>query len=462
LQDLLTEKVCLRSWLTRNVILRLSQWVQSETMLPNLAELNRSQWSSPRELGLWQWQRLQETLQSAYANIPFYRRRLDAHRIDPWKMEPEDFQRVPTLSKQDVRDNFEQLLWRAGGDRLRVSDTSGSTGAPLRFAHGRTYSSRHEAGQWRARGWFGVSPGDAVLAIWGRPVNNPKDKKILEFKSYLNHYLHVSAFDIDRPFLIELARRLRSFRPRLVYGYPSGIYELAKVAQEENLRLDHLGIRMVGCTAESLYEFQRELMCSVFGAPVSNIYGCGEFGSFAHQCPRGMMHIASENVVVEFLNDGKAAEPGEPGEVTVTSLQNPGMPLIRYVVGDVGIPLAESCPCGRSLPTMDIKAGKIGQMVRTDSGKIFSTELFDYINRNLMLRELKGVEQFLVVQNKLDSFTVEFIQGPSQVEESKSAFEAGMREVLGGHVQVAFQPVDAIVRHSGGKMGYFESRIKDG
>lgn len=438
----------LRAFLTRQVYLPLSARLQGERMHSCLRALERSQWEPAEVLGDRLRREVFRTVAEAARQIPFYR---DYPRdLSSW----EDFLALPLLSKAQVRDHFDLLRLPVPGESL--GQTSGSTGAPLRFAHGPLFRSRHEAGQWRARGWFGVRPGDAVLAVWGRPVGTRREWALLQLKSFLNHILHVSAFELDPASIRALLPRIRALSPRLVYGYPSGLAEIAKVAEELGVRLDDLGVRVVGCTAEVLYGFQRDLLERVFGAPVADVYGCGEFGAFSHQCPQGGMHVACENVLVEFLDEaGRPVAPGEPGEVVVTGLHNPGMPLIRYRVGDVGSPLAEPCACGRGLPRMDVRAGKAGQMVRTTGGRMFSTELFDYVNKSLVASGVRGIGSFHVVQTRLDGFTVRYSREPGDLDTALRTFEQGMREVLGAAAVVRFEEVPGLARHPGGKMGYF-------
>lgn len=444
----------LRSTLTRRVYLPLSAALQGERMSSCLRLLERSQWEPLEALVERQRQEVLRTVAAAARAIPYYREQGYPEALSSW----EGFLELPLLSKAQVREGFESLRVPVPGESL--GQTSGSTGAPLRFAHGRLFRSRHEAGQWRARGWFGVRPGDATLAVWGRPVGTRREWALLQLKSFLNHILHVSAFELGPGSIRALLPRVRSHRPRLVYGYPSGLAEIARQAEAEGVPLDDLGIRLVACTAEVLYGFQRDLLERVFGAPVVDVYGCGEFGAFAHQCPHGSMHVACENVLVEFLDDaGRPVAPGQPGEVVVTGLHNPGMPLIRYRVGDVGSPVEGPCSCGRGLPRMDVRAGKAGQMVRTSGGRMFSTELFDYVNKSLVASGVRGIGSFHVVQTRLDGFTVRYSREPGDLEAALRAFERGMREVLGGEAEVRFEEVPGLARHPGGKMGYFSSEI---
>ncbi len=62
-------------------------------------------------------------------------------------------------------------------------------------------------------------------------------------------------------------------------------------------------------------------------------------------------HIAAESYIVEVLKDGRAAQPGEVGELVITDLNSFSVPLIRYCIGDRAVAMDETlCACGRGLP----------------------------------------------------------------------------------------------------------------
>jgi phenylacetate-CoA ligase len=443
----------LRRAITRYAYLPLSQAIQGETLFQTLTELEQTQWQAPQS----QWLEVQKTVETARQYVPFYRE--SPQRFRNFESQA-SYDSIPLLTKAELRDCLEKLCHPDLLVGISQSETSGSTGIPLRVRHGRTFRSYHEAGQWRARGWYGVQPGDPMLALWGRPFLYRKERWINALKSFLNNILHVSIFELDSRGYEQLLGRARAFRPKIVYGYPSGLYDLALAAQQTGIRLDDIGVKVVGCTAETLYDFQRELLEQTFGCPISNIYGCSEFGAFAHQCPAGRMHISTDHVFVEFLDDQNRPVPqGEPGKVVVTSLHNPEMPLVRYEVGDIGVSLAENCPCGRLLPLMDVRAGKVGQMVKTADGKIFSEELFSYMPRSALVRGKRGIKEFHVTQTHLDRFVVKIVPSGTDLEATLRECEIGLRKVLGDSVFIEFEKVEEIARTPGGKLGFFTSLV---
>jgi phenylacetate-CoA ligase len=71
-------------------------------------------------------------------------------------------------------------------------------------------------------------------------------------------------------------------------------------------------------------------------------------------------HIQSEVCLVEVVDqNGRPCQPGEVGEVAITTLHNFVMPLIRYATGDLARNLQGldgrpgPCACGRTLPLIE-------------------------------------------------------------------------------------------------------------
>ncbi|KEJ97379.1 phenylacetate-CoA ligase [Pseudosulfitobacter pseudonitzschiae] len=90
-------------------------------------------------------------------------------------------------------------------------------------------------------------------------------------------------------------------------------------------------------------------------------YATADLGNIAYESAAMEGMIVDEGVIVEILTPGTGnpVEPGEVGEVVVTSL-NPDYPLIRFATGDMSAVLAGQSPCGRT--NMRIK----GWMGRAD------------------------------------------------------------------------------------------------
>ena len=63
-------------------------------------------------------------------------------------------------------------------------------------------------------------------------------------------------------------------------------------------------------------------------------------------------------MVVEVLNEGRPAQPGESGEIVLTSLHAWASPLIRYAPGDMAEHSTERCACGANCSTLSKVHGR--------------------------------------------------------------------------------------------------------
>jgi phenylacetate-CoA ligase len=109
-----------------------------------------------------------------------------------------------------------------------------------------------------------------------------------------------------------------------------------------------------------------------FGAKILNRYSTEEFGYLAIQCSEHEhLHALQFHNFIEIVDDeGNPCGVGEIGRVLVTSLTNPGMPLIRYELGDYAS-WQEPCPSGFSLPVINTEITRIRDVLVDSDGVSF-------------------------------------------------------------------------------------------
>jgi len=98
--------------------------------------------------------------------------------------------------------------------------------------------------------------------------------------------------------------------------------------------------------------YRRLLRC-----PVTNSYGASEFLSLASECVHGHLHLNSDWVILESVDDqGREVPSGEAGVTTLlANLASHVQPLIRYDLGDRARRHAGVCSCGSHLPVIDVQ-----------------------------------------------------------------------------------------------------------
>ncbi|XYH96963.1 phenylacetate--CoA ligase family protein [Sorangium sp. So ce1128] len=412
-----------------------------------LEELERSQWRSEGEIRDLAFRRMLAALHFAEQNVPFYRARFAEHGVRAASVKsPEDLLRLPVLTRADLRAHAQELLAESFVGRLYSSGTGGSTGEPVqfRFDH-RTYE-RRVAAAMRSDRWAGARLGDRELHLWGTQFGETlahKAKRSLH-EAILRKKM-ISAFDLSDQRLAALLDEIARYRPQLIVGYTSALYQAARYALSEGRALP--APRGVVTSAERLFAHQREAIERAFGAPVFDRYGCRELMLIAAECERHAgKHINTEGVYVELLRDGRHALPGEAGEVVVTDLICRSMPLIRYKNQDVAIAAGAPCACGRGLPMLASVEGRVLDLLVGPDGQLLAGELFPHL-----IKDQPTIARYQVYQDRRRAITVRLVPGKGFQPETARLIERTVRQHLGERAEVSVQLVDDIPLTSSGK-----------
>jgi phenylacetate-CoA ligase len=105
-------------------------------------------------------------------------------------------------------------------------------------------------------------------------------------------------------------------------------------------------------------------------------------GAAFTECKEGKGgHHHPELLIVEFLDDNnQPVAKGEAGELTVTTLDVEGMPLIRFKTGDICRAHYESCSCGRTSLRISPILGRKQQMIKFKGTSLYPPALYDILN----------------------------------------------------------------------------------
>ncbi len=443
----------------KNIYYPVIDYLKRENMLQCYRTLEKSQYFPLEKLEAMQFENLKKIVTFASVNIPYYRRKFNLLKIKPTDFRTlSDLALLPPILKTDIRDNLSDFLDDQYQGKIYSGRTSGSTGIPLQLYHTPQYSSWDWASRWRARHWFDVNIGDREVALWGRPVDSSLERYWGPIKAFLRNGLLLSGFNLGSDDLARYWRIIKRFRPDFLYGYASSLSQFGRFVEAHVPSSQYLVLKGIFSAGETLHLPDKQVLSFVFHCPVSNEYGCSEVGAFAYECPCGNWHISVENTVVEFIDEN--GNPADEGEICVTALNNFYMPLIRYRIGDYGKRIAENCPCGRTLPLMKLTAARIVDVVKTRSGKVLSSNLFDYINDALIDKGVRGIKQFRVIQNDFENFNIQIVTDISIKNDALTFFETKMREYLGADISINFEFVSCIPQDKTGKIRSFISKIE--
>jgi phenylacetate-CoA ligase len=262
--------------------------------MATLRQIQRTEWLSAERLEELSWEKTRRLVAYAFNNCPYYRQKYGSIGFEPGDLKsPEDFVRLPILTKNEVRENLEDMVAQGTEPSIRIQRfTGGSTGVPLRVYH----DSRAALPQWciyqRTIARWGIRMGDRTAHIWG--LNRLNESHLYtrqsSYRRFVSNYVVFNAFEMTVEQMRQFAQLLRRFRPSLLIGYTSAMTAFARFLEESG----GAGFkpRAIWLTAEPTHDFQRETVERVFAAPVYDQYGTVEVHHYAAECAsREGLHV---------------------------------------------------------------------------------------------------------------------------------------------------------------------------
>ncbi len=382
---------------------------------------------TPEMLASRQKERLNELVAFARTNSRFYAEKYrglpetisDVRQLPP-VTKPELMERFdevitdPAVRKTEVQKHITDLnnLGKPFLGKYMVWTTSGTTGTPGIFLEDKN--------------WDAVISAVNVLRIGGEWYNWGVIKGMLKAGGNSasvfagnGHFFGVTMLERQRQSngsrakriqlipvtlpITEIVQRLNDFQPAMFAGYASA---LGLLAQEQLAGRLNIHPAIVISSAEPLTAENRALIQRAFGVPPRNNYGCSEGGVMGYECKQGHMHLNADWVIFEAVDT--AHQPIPTGQLSdrtlITNLANRVMPIIRYELGDRVSLSSDPCPCGITLPVVNVE-GRTDEILRfTAAGgqvvPILPLALWS------VLKETPGVLRFQAIQTAPDTIKI--------------------------------------------------------
>jgi phenylacetate-coenzyme A ligase PaaK-like adenylate-forming protein len=403
--------------------------IRGRETLKHLSYLEKSQWLEHAERELNELAALTRLLRYAGDNVPYYRELFRTQRFDPRGVTSmADLAELPLLTRDIVRERYADLVDPAHRGKNFKKGTSGSTGKPLKFEYSKESECWRQAIKLRGYGWAGFRPGRKTFFYWAAVASGPPSLKIR-----IDRRLRRETF-FDSMKQDEAARRaaldiLRRTRPEVIVCYTQSCAQFARWIVDHGLR-DWDDIPVI-CGAEAVLPGDRAILSKAFGPNIFETYGSRETMLMAAECEQHAgMHLSQENLVLEIVAGGKAAGPGQTGDVVVTDLHNYGMPMIRYVNGDVALsPSKERCACGRGLARLERVDGRRAATLLDKEGNGVPGIVFHVLFSDAR-REL--VRQFQAVQSSNGQVVLKIVRGRDFAEDAFQSITGRFSEYLRG------------------------------
>lgn len=323
-----------------------------------------------------QSERLVEQVKHVYANVPFYKEKMDAMGVKPEDINGvEDLHKLPFITKDDLRDQYPYgLVGVPLSDCVRIQSTSGTTGRRVV-----AFYTQEDIDIWdtccaRAIVAAGGTKEDVVHVSYGYglftggPGLNGGSHKV----GCLT--LPMSSGNTERQlqFMTDLGSTI-------LCCTPSYAAYLGESIAERGLK-DKIKLKAGIFGAEAWTEEMRHNIEESLGIKAYDIYGLTEITgpgvSFECEEQKGM-HVNEDHFIAEIINPktGEVLPEGEKGELVFSCITKKGFPLLRYRTRDICVLSRKKCSCGRTHIRMSKPLGRSDDMMVVKGVNVFPSQI---------------------------------------------------------------------------------------
>jgi phenylacetate-CoA ligase len=325
-----------------------------------------------------QWKRLAEKLPELRRDNPFYRAKLSdraSHLGDlPFTTKAE------LTEDQGTHPPFGTNLTYPIERYVRLHQTSGTTGRPLRFLD------TAESWEWWRECWdpiyraAGVTASDRIFFAFSFGP-------FVGFWSAFAGAERLGALCLTGGAMttIERVAAIVATEATVVMCTPTYALRLAEAAREEGIDLARSALRVSIHAGEpgASIPATRERIEKELGVESFDHTGATEVGPHGFSCSaRDGVHINESEFIVEVIGtDGEVRDEGD-GELVLTNLGRWCMPVIRYRTGDRVRAVRGVCSCGRTLVKLAGGiAGRVDDMVTVRGVNVFPSAIEAIVRR---------------------------------------------------------------------------------
>ncbi len=370
---------------------------------------------SREDLEQLQLERLEATLNRVYLNVPFYHRKFKELDIDPESIRSlGDLRRLPFTTKNDLRDNYPYGLFAVPlREVVRIHASSGTTGMSTVVGY-----TKNDIKTWsnlvaRVLTAGGVTKDDVVQIAFGYSLFTG---------GFGLHYgaerLGASVIPISSGNTARQIKIMQDFRTTALVCTPSYAMLIADTIHEMDIPISSLSLKYGLFGAEPWSEQMRQEIQDKLKIIATDNYGLSEVmgPGVAGEClERNGLHVNEDHFLVEVINPDtlEPVQPGEVGELVITTLTKEAFPVIRFRTRDLTRVMPDPCPCGRKTLRMQRVMGRTDDMLIIRGVNVFPSQIEN------VLMGVEGTEPHyqIVIDRKgaLDEVTV-------MVEVSESIF----------------------------------------
>lgn len=346
----------------------------------------------------------------AYDRVAAFRSHMETSGLTPADVQsPADFELIPPTSKQFYRRNYPAGILARGTTlssahvmRFQSSGTGGErlNSAILSYDLARRQATALSvndrfAGLWR--------PGARLRICRYAPPNcsdvecasglSTAQERILPDGTLVLPVSHDLLSTPDRH-VHQALDEIASYAPDMLVVDPTHLAFLSRKARAAGRRITSGAALHVVCGYTLLTRIARRQIEDFMGphVPVADMLGMSELGYIGFECHHGRRHLNSRDFYVELLDAGRRVQPGQVGELVITTIDDSLIPRIRYATGDLFTLVEESCPCGSDLPVVRVE-GRASHCLQLGKGKRVTPGSLDACVGNARFLDLYRMDQ---------------------------------------------------------------------
>jgi phenylacetate-CoA ligase len=366
--------------------------VMKKTFMPSIG--------SQAELLDLQLKGLQWTVNHAYRDSDFYRRRFDEAKVKPGDIRSlDDLKKLPLTTAQDLQDGYPFPLRSVPfKDIVRIHASSGTTGKRKVLCY--TQKDIDDWGAFFARCYemAGLTEEDRVQIAVGYGVWTAGVGFQLGCERFGAMAIPAGPGNIDMQctFLVD-------FQSTVLCCTASMGLLMAEEVERRNIR-DQIHLKKVIFGSERSSDAMRRRIRDLLGVEhifdipgMTELYGPGTgLDCMYHEG----IHYWADYYILEIL-DPETLEPvkdGDVGEMVVTTLRKEGAPLVRYRTRDLTRIIPKRCSCGSILPMHDALLGRSDDMFIIRGVNIYPSQV------DIIVSQMPGAgsEYQIILERKQD------------------------------------------------------------
>ena len=332
----------------------------------------------PREeLEQLQLERLQSTLYRVGTHVPFYKQKFDEMKLDYESFSSlDDIRKLPFTYKQDLRDSYPYGLFAVPlSEVVRLHSSSGTTGQATVVGY-----TRNDIKNWsnlvaRVLCAAGLTADDVIQIAFGYGLFTGGFGLHYGAERLGASVIPISAGNTNRQIQI-----MQDFKTTALVCTPSYALNIVDVMFDMGINPAGLSLKFGLFGAEPWSEAMRLEINEKLGIQSTDNYGLSEImgPGVAGECSESNgLHINEDHFLVEILDPDtmEPVEPGEVGELVITTLTKEAFPMIRYRTRDLTRFIPDPCPCGRTFRRMQRILGRTDDMLIIKGVNVFPTQI---------------------------------------------------------------------------------------